>query len=523
MFIRKTALALVCALAASAVVRAQTPTNVTIPQGYVMARLAGGLNFPTAIGVGDGKIWVAEAGFLPGTTPRVLQIHANGTKTVVLSGSQFAAGRFDGPLTDVTYHDGWLYVTHRQRGANAWLVGAISRFRPSAPVTTFQTLLTNLPSAGDHYTEEIVFGNDGRAYFSQGTATNSLIVGPDNWYVTQWLQQFPRFHDFAPVDVVLNGHDVRTPVEFPLDPSRSRFTGPFRPFGSGSTDGMVIQAATPSHPQEGMIIGNGTVYSFDPGASNPKSTLRLEGWGFRNPYGIGFDPVHPGVLFVSNNGADYRQAQVDGRAQIVESRPIENDLDDLFQLTTGGHQDFYGYPDFVHDPKTGEPRLVSEAQFGETEEGELPIKQPHTLLDETFRNSLFVHRAYAEFTQHSSANKFDCSTSDGFGHFGQPFVAETGALVPITGADELTGYRVVRVDRSTHQVLDFIKHKSDTVASIFQPNGFNKPIDVKFDGDVMLIVDFGMFEPGLNISQPNTGKVWLVFHSTAQSKISAAH
>jgi hypothetical protein len=517
MTLKITAVALALACATPSLLHAQTPANVTVEKGYFMTRLAGGLNFPTALAMGKGHIWVAEAGFLPGSFPRVLEIQANGTKTAVLSGSQIAGSMFSGPLTDVTFKDGWLYVTHRQPGANGWMVGAISRFRPDAPVNSFKTVLTNLPSAGDHGTEEIIFGEDGRAFFAQGSATNAAIVGPDNWFITGWLQDFPTFHDFAPVDLVLNGNDYRPPVQFPLDSNANRFTGPYMPYGTGAVAGQVVHGASPAHPQEGMIAGNGTVYSFDPNALNPASTLRLEGWGFRNPYGLGFDPIHPGQLLVSNNGADYRQFPINGTPTIVETRPIESDLDDLYRMTPGGGVEFFGWPDLFHDPVTGELRLVSEGLFGETEEGELAIPQPHTLLDETFRNSLDSRRAYAQFEHHSSANKFDCSRSDVFRHFGQPFVAETGSLVPTTGADELTGYKVVRVDRETRKEVDFIAHMSDDADDIFVAGGFNKPIDVKFNGDVMLIVDFGMFEPGIGIMQANTGKVWVVFRSGSQT------
>jgi hypothetical protein len=31
----------------------------------------------------------------------------------------------------------------------------------------------------------------------------------------------------------------------------------------------------------------------------------------------------------------------------------------------------------------------------------------------------------------------------------------------------------------------------------------------------MLIADFGVFEPGINLVQPNTGKVWAVCHGAA--------
>jgi hypothetical protein len=97
---------------------------------------------------------------------------------------------------------------------------------------------------------------------------------------------------------------------------------------------------------------------------------------------------------------------------------------------------------------------------------------------------------------------------------GNLFVAETGSFPPITGAPDLVGYKVVQVDRDTGAVSDFITHTSNTVEDIFNPNGFNKPIDVKFQDGTMFIVDFGVFEPGLGLAEPGTGKVWTVSPTT---------
>ena len=58
-------------------------------------------------------------------------------------------------------------------------------------------------------------------------------------------------------------------------------------------------------------------------------------------------------------------------------------------------------------------------------------------------------------------------------------------------------------------MTDFIVNEGDTAEEIFDPASFNKPIDVKFRDDVMFIVDFGVFEPGLDLMQPGTGKVWV--------------
>ena len=90
-------------------------------------------------------------------------------------------------------------------------------------------------------------------------------------------------------------------------------TEPFMAFGGGTVPPRtVVKAPTPANPQQGIIAGGGTVYSFDPNAANPASTMRLEAWGFRNPYGIGFDPFNKNQLFVSNNGADVRQTTING-------------------------------------------------------------------------------------------------------------------------------------------------------------------------------------------------------------------
>ncbi len=41
------------------------------------------------------------------------------------------------------------------------------------------------------------------------------------------------------------------------------------PFGISAPAGTVVPAATPTTPQQGIIAGNGTVYSFNPNAPDP--------------------------------------------------------------------------------------------------------------------------------------------------------------------------------------------------------------------------------------------------------------
>ena len=88
------------------------PSNVRVQGGYSMTAIATGLSFPTAVAYSHNRIWVSEAGL--GTPPAVVEIENNLNTSTILSGDMLPSGKFLGPLTDVTFHKGWLYVTHRQ-------------------------------------------------------------------------------------------------------------------------------------------------------------------------------------------------------------------------------------------------------------------------------------------------------------------------------------------------------------------------------------------------------------------------
>ncbi len=133
---------------------------------------------------------------------------------------------------------------------------------------------------------------------------------------------------------------------------------------------------------------------------------------------------------------------------------------------------------------------------------------PQFAFSANFRSTLTVEPAFAELENHSSANMFDFSPNSDFGFHGDIFIAETGSIPPGTGATSLVGYKVARIDRSTGGVSDFLAHTSNDMATIFEPNGFNKPIDVKFRGVNMFIADFGVFFPAK--TTPGTGKIWKV-------------
>jgi hypothetical protein len=511
------------------------PSNVSLLPGYTISAVASCLNFPTAMTFQDDTIWVTEEGTAT-SPPAVKQIDNMGNVTTMLTATMLpAAGALVSPLTGIVFKGGWFYLVHRQTNINGVNVGAVSRFQASDPVGTFQTLISGFPSFGDHPNSQIVFGDDGRAYINGAAPTNSSVVGPDN----SWAPTTPTLHDFPGMDIELSGIGYPTLIPFPpLDPnggtSQALITEPYMAFGGGTVSPRtVVKAPTPAHPQHGIIAGGGTVYSFKPNAGNPASTMRLEAWGFRNPYGIGFDPFNKNQLFVSNNGADVRQTTINGVITIRGSRPIDNDYDDMFVVQIGQGIPFFGHPDFFHDPVTRQPLPVTNPQFCPPPMA-LPIPPPPTLpspcsqfaFSDEFRATLTVQPAFAEIPDlHGSANMFDFSGSGAFGFKGDIFIAETGSIPTGTGASGLNGFKVARIDRNSGVVSDFVTHpcgvppalapcispETPTQAVVFAAGGFNKPIDVRFHDRQMYIVDFGIFPPAP--VTPNSGKIWKVTNS----------
>src|SRR3546814_2486252 len=119
----------------------------------------------------SGRLGRLEAGYSEGevcTTPRLLRLEPGGATTVV-------AGGEGGPGTGVVCDDGAFYVAS---------FGAILRVDLNGSIST---VLEGLPSEGDHHTNGPAIGPDGWLYFGQGTATNSGVVGPDN-YEFGWLR-----------------------------------------------------------------------------------------------------------------------------------------------------------------------------------------------------------------------------------------------------------------------------------------------------------------------------------------------
>ena len=508
-----------CPLAGQGLVADDNVPGTLIAEGYNIELGVGALTFPSNI-THDGvdRIWITEAG-IPGVPPSVRSIiladsTTAGTSTIVLTPEMLPTGRLIPPFTDLTYHDGMIWLAHRQKGANDWNVGAYSRFDPANPAGTFQTIVTNLPSVGDHSNNTLVFGEDGRAYFGQGSATNSGVVGADN---ADWLAMAPGFAEIAPVDLVFADTTFSPLAATDADPDANAVTAAYRPFDSGDPMSTYsVLAATPASPSNGIIAGSGTVYSFDPAADDPTATMRLEAWGLRNPFGLTFDAADPSRLFISNNGSDIRgfagdtSAPLNPETYVIDgNRPIAGDWDELFVITTGGDTEFFGWPDFLHDTLTNEPLSITDPQFCDS-----PVLGtedcPQPIFEKAFRDSLTVQPAFAPVGPFVSVTGLEPSTSSNFGFENDLFVTESGSFSPQTGAFSFTGYKIGRYNSTTGAKEDFLVNDGSTAVELFDSAGFNKPVSVAFLGDMMLVVDLGVLEPGINVFMPGTGKVWMV-------------
>lgn len=358
--------------------------------------VVGDLNFPTSLAFDErGRAYIAESG-LPfgGAPPRaaVLRLETTGSLQLIAEG-------FRAPITGLTYHDGFLYVSE---GGHP---GRISRVAPDG---TCGVVLDGLPGPGNYHTNMAIVGPDDRLYFSQGAMTNSGVVGLDA-YELGWLRRLPHAHDIPGFDIALTGVNFETE-----DPSRGSgaraATGAFSPFGTATRPGQVVRARLPCTAAVMRCHLDG-------------SHLELVAWGLRNAYGIGF--LDDGRLLAIDQGADDRG-----------SRPIGNAPDVLYEVVTGA---WYGWPDYVaadgitssaFQAETGPP-----AKFLIANHAALPAPRP----------GLF------RFAPHAAATKFAS-------HGHELYVALFGDERPMTApAGPRAGRSVVCLDMNDWSLQELVR------------------------------------------------------------------
>lgn len=410
-----------------------------------MELVASGLNFPTSVAFGVRGACVAESGLPFGGAPaggRILHLAADGSHRCLKDGLR-------SPVNGLTPDGDALVIAE---GGNP---GRLSRLDGQG---NWSVVRDGLPGLGNYHTNMVAVGADGRYYFGQGAMTNTGVMGLDA-YELGWLRRLPHDHDLPGHDLVLAGANIET--DDPLaavQPARAH-TGAFVPFGKPTVPGQAIPARLPCTAAVLSCARDGT-------------DLRLEAWGIRNAYGLGFLP--DGRLIALDQGADDRG-----------SRPLGNVPDLLFEVRRGR---WYGWPDFIGDIPVTDPRFRPvrgpAPEFVLAQHERLPPRAP----------------ALLQFPVNSAATKFDVIPSGP--HRGQLVVALFGDEKPMTAPPgPKVGRGLVRVDPA-----DWSLHP---VAA----GPFSRPIDVRFDprDGALHVLDFGEFEmaAGRRVeARAGSGKLW---------------
>jgi glucose/arabinose dehydrogenase len=431
-----------------------------------------------------GNVYVVEAGYAygdPFAPAQILRITPGGQIT------RYADG-FNGPITDILWYRGRMYVSHKSK---------ISAVEADGRVVD---LVTGLPSHGDHHNNQLTAGPDGKIYFGQGTATNSGVVGLDNSYPFVWLLLWPDVHDVPAKDIRLTGESFLTPQPNNvlarqgklLTLGRNLTYAVTSVFNRNKEKSLLVRtrAFQPFGERKRTVKGNvkasGSILRMNPDGSG----LEVYAWGLRNPFGVMWGP--DGQLYAADNAYEERG-----------SRPIANAKDNIFQIRQGA---WYGFPDYsggipVTDPQF-RPKRGPRPEFLMAEHP--PVEQP-----------------WMTRPEHAGVTKFDFSTNAAFGYKGHMFLSEVGSATPVTGDDpNVSGYVIVRIDPVTKEAQPFLR--SRTAGTEAQNSGITpgprRPVEARFSpaGDALYVTDIGVIDFAVGgagpfpLPVPGTGVIWRI-------------
>jgi glucose/arabinose dehydrogenase len=475
------------------------------PPGFVVKPFMSGLTAPTAICFDrQGTLFVAEGG---GTYDRY-DPHIFGFRPNAPKGKQlfdvypdkqeiplFHTGfRIYGPVGGMVAVNGKLFVTHKDSDG----YGVVTAFGYDG---SHQTLVASLPAAGDFGMGDIAVDDSGRLYFSVGSATNSGVVGLDNWDIG-WVRDNPDFCDLPAVPLKLQGYRFNSdnPLAGLFSGADIAVTGPYQPFNIG--DNLHIPRPADGKP-------TGAIYSI----SQAGGDLRVEAWGVRCGRGIVCGDFHR--IYFTDDGMEARG-----------TRPVLNDPDAVFQLVGSGYEaTWYGWPDFSRElepigQEKYQPPAILLRGTGYHEISAL-IDQSVTSLSPPDKYNWLK----GVFAPQAGAAKLAIIPSSGrFREFrGSILVALCGDRAPFSlagglGLREPTGYKVVRVNLLTHEVADFVRNTQLAPASDLGLSGqaLERPIDVKFAPDGSLyILDYGqmVMKHGQERVTAGSGMIWRLIPS----------
>jgi hypothetical protein len=557
--------------------------DIVVPPGFSVSRFASGtpLNFPTGLAFrrtgGTFEVYVLESGhglpsrcndqsafgsgdFDPNNpfTPDILVFNQNGTKIRGPLGKPNASGggfQPAGPAVDIGFENGLnggrLFATDSNQSLRTTGNNNSSRIVTVDPITGHVTpFITGLPT-GDHPSEQLAF-KGGWIFWSQGSTTNSGVVGRDNGGGAN--QQ-----EIACQDIVLSNNV--------FDSGGGKLTSGYSPFG-------VQRPGATVHAFESALhrgVCSGAILAARLNVSNPTSTIQPFSWGYRNGYAISFAPEdHPlkGGMLVGENGADERGA-----------RPTHNAPDGLHlaQLNKDGTPDYHGWPDrlgflpsnqAVFNPVGGPgddlcvpdpanpPSFCTAASLAQILTKDVPVRdvlafppQPITsplaieAADSSFTGIAFVPNSFVRGPVKRGAALYSLEGDFGFSAANATAPApEVGHEVKLINFNSGSGRNKDEDEERNKErnkdgnkddggplqlkISRFAFNKTFEQAFVSGIRGFNRPTNIKFgpDGcawvaDYGAVRDFGQSDPdskfkvagdGPLLQIPGTGVIWRI-------------
>ena len=438
----------------------------------------------------------------------------------------------EGPAVDIAFERGFqggrLFATDSNQSLRTTGRNNSSRIIIVDPMTGQVTpFITNLPT-GDHPSEQLEF-KGGWIYWSQGSTTNSGVVGLDNGGGTNQPD--------IPCQQITLSDNL-------FDSGGGQITSGYSPFNTDNR-GKTLPAFTNGRPG----VCDGAILRAP--LNNP-SAIEPFSWGYRNGYAIRFAPNNhalKGGLLVGEDGADERGA-----------RPSNNAPDSiqLAQQNADGTPDYHGWPDrygflpssqAVFNPIGGpgvdlcvpdiinQPSMWTQAKLSQlnTEDVAIrPIKdvlafppQPITsplaieAADSSFTGIDFVPNAFVAGPVAPGAALYSLEGDFGFSAANATAPApEVGHEVKLINFNQLPNTPLVL------EIQRFAHNAAFEQAFISGAAGFNRPTNVKFgpDGcayvvDYGAVRDFGQSDPdskfvgagnGPLVQIPGTGVVWKI-------------
>ncbi len=534
--------------------------DIKVPPGFTGSVFAKGLNFPTGIafrstGEGGFEVYVLESGHglpsrcndetawqtknLPGNpfTPDVLVFNGSArllrtlgkpTDATTETGGT-AVFQPHGPAVDLAFehglHGGRLFATdsnqatHAHNGQNN-----SSRIVTVDPVSGHVTpFITQLPT-GDHPTEQLAF-KDGWIYWSQGSTTNSGVVGRDNGGGANQS-------DIPCQDIVLSNNV--------FDSGGGVKTSGYSAFGTQRPGATVSAFEGAAHHG----VCDGAILRAPLNSANPADAIEPFSWGYRNGYAIRFAPNEhalKGGMLVGEDGADERGA-----------RPSYGAPDSLHlaRQNADGTPDYHGWPDrygflpttlAVFNPIGGPsddlcvaaanpPSNCTAASLAQILQENVPMRdvlasppQPITAplaieaADSSFTSIEFVPNSFASGPVKRGAALYTLEGDFGFsGSNGTPEVGHEIRLINFSDP----------ADPLALSISNFARNGSGDQAFINGAPGFNRPLDVRFGPDGCLwVVDYGAVRDagqagadskykvagdGPLLQIPHTGVIWKI-------------